>query len=70
MQLELSLVLGLLFGSVASIMAVLIIFEEYQKHKLGRARLWREALSGGLVAFVFFVVLSVLAGIWLYFLVK
>ncbi len=64
MPLELSLVIGVFFGSIAAIMAFLIIYNEYQKHRLERGRLWKEALSGALVTFIFFLVLAILVGFW------
>ena len=58
--------IGIVFGLLAAVMAFLIIFEEYRKHKLGRGRLWREALSGGALAFAVFVVIALVAGYWLF----
>jgi NADH:ubiquinone oxidoreductase subunit 6 (subunit J) len=70
MPLELSLLIGIFFGAVAALMAFLIIYNEYQKHRLGRWRLWKEALTGGLVTFFVFVVLSVIVGYWTLHLVR
>jgi maltodextrin utilization protein YvdJ len=64
MPLELSLLIGIFFGIVAALAAFLIIYSEFQRHRLARWRLWKEALSGALVAFVVFVVLSVIVGFW------
>jgi uncharacterized BrkB/YihY/UPF0761 family membrane protein len=64
MPLELSLLIGIFFGTVAALMAFLVIYNEFPKHRLTRCRLWEEALMGGLVAFVVFVVLSVIVGYW------
>jgi len=50
---------------VAALMAFLIVYDEYQKHMLGTRRLWKESLSGGLAAFLFFLLLSIVAGYWL-----
>jgi hypothetical protein len=49
-------------------MAFLIFYEEYQKHMLTGWRLWKQALTGGLAAFLFFVLLSLVAGYWLSYL--
>ncbi len=65
MSFEASALLGVVFGLVAGLMGFLIIYEEYQKHKLGTQRLWKESLSGGLAAFLFFLILSIVAGYWL-----
>lgn len=70
MPLELSLLIGIFFGTVAALMAFLVIYNEFQKHRLTRWRLWKEALTGGLVAFVVFIVLSVIVGYWTLHLVR
>lgn len=64
MPLELSLLIGIFFGIVAALTAFLIIYSEFQRHRLAPWRLWKEALSGASVAFVVFVVLSVIVGLW------
>lgn len=64
MPMELSLLIGIVFGAVASLMAFLIVFNEYQRHRLGRGRIWRESLAAGAVAFIVFVALSLIAGYW------
>lgn len=61
------LAIGVFGGSVAAVCALLIFYEEYERHGLGRRRLWQASLQGALVTFVFFVVLSILAGCWIYF---
>jgi len=62
--LELGLAIGIIFGLVAALMAFLITYNEYQKHRLGRARLWKEALSAAAVAFAVFLLLAVMVGYW------
>ncbi len=64
MLLSLLLLTGILFGSVAAVMAFLIVYSEYQKHRLTRLRLWKEALGSALVAFIVFLILAVLVGYW------
>jgi hypothetical protein len=64
MTVELSATVGVIFGLVAAAMASLIIYGEYRKHRLGRRRLWRMILEGGMTAFIFFVVLAVVAAYW------
>jgi small-conductance mechanosensitive channel len=68
MPLELSLLIGVFFGSIAAIMAFLIIYNEYQKHKFARGRLWKEALSSALVTFIVFLILAILVGYWAFHL--
>jgi hypothetical protein len=62
MALELSFVVGMIFGLLGAIMAFLIFYDEYRKHMLGRARLWKEALSGAAVTFCVFLLLSAILG--------
>ena len=64
MSVGLALLIGVFFGLVASLMALLIIYEEYQKHRLGRWRLWKQALSAGGVTLVVFVILSLMVAYW------
>jgi integral membrane sensor domain MASE1 len=69
MPIEGSALLGTVAGLVAAAMAFLIFYQEYERHRLGRRRLWQESLSGALAAFVFFLILSIMAGYWLSYLV-
>ncbi len=62
MPLKLSLLIGAVFGVIAAIMAFLIIYNEYSKHRLSRPRLWKEALGGSTVAFFVILSLSMAAG--------
>jgi hypothetical protein len=61
--------MGVVFGLVAALMAFLIFYDEYQKHMLGTRRLWKESLSGGLTTFLFFLILSIVAGYWLSYVI-
>jgi H+/Cl- antiporter ClcA len=61
MSLQFSLIIGIVFGFLGSLMAFLIIFIEYDKHKLGRWRVWKEALAGAILTFVFFFLLAIAA---------
>lgn len=56
--------LGITFGSLAALMAFLITYNEYRKHKLELRRLWKEALSSAALAFVVFFVVAVVFGSW------
>ncbi len=69
MYLETSVLLGVVFGLVAALMAFLIVYDEYQKHMLGNRRLWKKSLIGGLAAFLFFFILSIVAGYWLSYVI-
>jgi hypothetical protein len=69
MTVEASAVIGTIGGLIAALMAFLIFYHEYEKHKLGTWRLWKESLSGALAAFFFFLILSIIAGYWLSHLV-
>lgn len=62
MLLQALLAVGVVFGFIAALMAFLIFFDEYRKHRLTGRRLWEQALSGAAVAFFFFLLLSLLAG--------
>jgi NADH:ubiquinone oxidoreductase subunit 6 (subunit J) len=64
MPLELSLLIGIFFGAVAAVTAFLILYTELQKHRLVGWRLWKEAFTAAMVAFVVFLVLSVIVGYW------
>lgn len=62
MSLQLSLVLGLIFGTIAAVLAFLIVYEAYRRHRLPARRLWRESLEAAVFAFVVFVILFVVTG--------
>jgi hypothetical protein len=65
MSLQLSLILGVVFGLLAGSMAFLITFDEYRKHRMAGWRLWKSALTTGAFAFGVFMLLSLVAGAWL-----
>jgi len=56
------IILAVLFGSLASVMAFLVTYGEYERHNFPKGRLIRESLRTALVAFVFLFVLAVIAG--------
>ncbi len=62
MPFEISLVIGVFFGFIASLMAVLIFYDEYQKHRFVGWQLWKHALSGGIVTFIVFLILALTLG--------
>jgi len=56
------LLIGAIFGFIAALMAFLIAHEEYQKHHLGGKRLFRISFQFAATTFIFFVMLTFLAG--------
>jgi len=54
--------IGAMFGLLAALIAFLITWNEYQKHKFRGKRLFMEALRAGLFTFVVFLLLSLLIG--------
>ena len=56
------LILGITFGFIASVMAFLITYNEYQKHQFAKKRLWKESLSAAFFTFTFFLILSIILG--------
>jgi hypothetical protein len=62
MTLQFYLIVGTGFGLSASVAAFLIVYNEYAEHKYSRSRVLKEAITISLVAFAFFLVLSVVAG--------
>ena len=60
--LGLFLVVGLVFGVLAGMMAFLITYEEYSHHQFDRATLIRRSLETAVVAFVVILVLALAIG--------
>jgi len=56
------IILAILFGSLASLMAFLVTYGEYERHNFPKGRLIRESLRAALVSFVFLFGLTVIAG--------
>jgi hypothetical protein len=54
--------IGAVFGFLAALMAFLITWNEYQKHKFRGRRLFMRALHAGLFTFVVFILLALLVG--------
>jgi H+/Cl- antiporter ClcA len=61
MPLATVVLLSVVFGLLGAAIAALVFFQEYSKHGLSRRRVWREALSAGVVAFAVLVVLTMAA---------
>ncbi len=62
MMFFISIFLGSAFGLFASIMAFVITWNELEKHQFERKRLVNESLQAAGFTFIFFLVLSMLAG--------
>jgi len=60
--------IGLVFGFLAALIAFLITWNEYQKHKFKGKRLFREVFSAGLFTFIIFFLLSLFIGVALQYL--
>jgi predicted PurR-regulated permease PerM len=56
------LLYGALFGFLGSLMAFVITYHEYQKHKFTGKRLLREAFHSAVVTFIVFVALMAIFG--------
>jgi len=61
--LKLMLILGAMFSLLAGTMAFLITYNEYSKHFKDRRKAVLAALQTAVVAFLFFVALSLVAGL-------
>lgn len=62
-SLSLFFALGVLFGALASATAYVIFYREYTQHFIDSNKARAMALKGALAAFLFFVGLSVIAGL-------
>jgi len=51
-----------IFGLLASVMAYLITYNEYERHGFPKDRLLKESLRAAFVAFVFLFGLALIAG--------
>jgi len=57
-----SIVIGIVFGFLAALMAFVITWHEYEKHKFTGRRLFKEAFQAAAFTFVVFLLLSILVG--------
>lgn len=62
MPITLFAIIGLIFGSLAALIAFLITYNEWQKHQFKGWALWREPLMRALFTFGFFFLLSLAIG--------
>ena len=56
------LAFGIIFGLIASVMAFLITYNEYQRHQFTKKRLWKVSLESSIFTFIFFLILSIVLG--------
>ena len=64
-MLRFSVVIGVIFGFLAALMAFVITWHEYEKHKFIGKRLFKEAFQTAIFAFVVFLLLSFIIGFML-----
>lgn len=69
MSLAFLFLIAIAVGSFAGIMAYLITYNEYQHHFKGK-RVFNESFKSGLVAFIFFFILTLVIAIILHRLFK
>ena len=70
-MLAISIVIGVIFGFIAALMAFVITWHEYEKHKFTGKRLFKEAFQTAIFTFIVFLLLSLLIGSLLrYFVIK
>jgi len=66
-----SIVIGIIFGFFAALMAFVITWHEYEKHKFTGKRLFKEAFQAAIFTFGVFLLLSILIGfILVYFIIN
>ena len=53
---------GFFFGILAAIVAFLITYQEYQKHKFSKSRLIKMSLEAAFFTLIVFVVISLVVG--------
>jgi len=61
-MLSLYVVVGIIFGSIAGLMAFIITWREYERHKFTGKRLFKESFQTAIFAFSVFLLLSILSG--------
>jgi H+/Cl- antiporter ClcA len=61
-MLTISIVLGIVFGFFAALMAFVITWHEYEKHKFTGKRLFRQAFQAAIFTFAVFLILSFIIG--------
>jgi H+/Cl- antiporter ClcA len=61
-MLVISIVIGIVFGFLAALMAFVITWHEYEKHKFTGKRLFRQAFQAAIFTLTIFLFLSLLIG--------
>ena len=61
-MLVISVVIGIVFGFFAALMAFVITWHEYEKHKFTGKRIFKEAFQSAIFTFVVFLLLSFIIG--------
>jgi hypothetical protein len=64
-MLAFSIVIGIVFGFFAALMAFVITWHEYEKHKFTGRRLFMQAFQAAIFTFAVFLLLSLLVGFFL-----
>ena len=64
-MLAFSIIIGIVFGFLAALMAFVITWHEYEKHKFEGKRLFRQAFQAAIFTFIVFLLLSLLVGFFL-----
>jgi H+/Cl- antiporter ClcA len=57
-----TIVIGIVFGFIAALMAFVITWHEYEKHKFTGKRLFKEAFQSAIFTFAVFLILSFIIG--------
>jgi len=61
-MLVISVILGIIFGFLAALIAFVITWYEYEKHKFTGKRLFKQAFQAAIFTFVVFLFLSFIIG--------
>jgi len=61
-MLAISVILGIIFGFSAALIAFVITWHEYEKHKFTGKRLLKKAFQAAIFTFVFFLISSFIIG--------
>ena len=70
-MLVLSIVIGIIFGFFAGLMAFIIMWHEYERYKFTSKRLFKESFQSAIFTFVVFLILSFIIGFVLkYFVIN
>ncbi len=62
-MIEMFVLMGVIFGFLAGLMAFLITWKEWERHRFKGKKILKESLSVGVFTFLFFLILSSVLGI-------